>query len=432
MANHSGDSTNIEVLKLQLSIARENRLAEERRLLVEEKRRSAEEQKRLAEEVKLKQKQLDLAIEEERTKRMKIEYQCSSSTKNSQSSFSIAHREFYNANVNNNRYSLNRDDFLLNNGINIDDDVMNYIEKQFDALKLSTTKILENDVQKTFDEIICYILTKYDHVTKLKYLKTCRSPYLSVKCNVTIRKYSPDCSFIYKNINVQVPESKQCLQDFVVCAGELKGTDKSIHDLNYIGQLCQYLTLLLDIQERNNMYGFLSNMKEIQFYYVEKQPNSKYKYYHSNIFKFYNDLHQTTTTDNTNTSIEVSKQSCLNKDGWNMLVKFLTMNETFYNYTTFNLNTDDYLRKDRYCIIRKLGKGLTGRVYLLKKNCDNNLTNDDPICVLKISKNNLYSKLMLNEVKIIRKLKEFDKSNKFNLFFEDIIESSIEGKIFFY
>ncbi|CAF5153251.1 unnamed protein product, partial [Rotaria sp. Silwood1] len=101
----------------------------------------------------------------------------------------------------------------------------------------------------------------------------------------------------------------------------------------------------------------------------------------------------------------------------------------FYEFTTFDITADDDLLGNRFHIIKKVGTGLTGRVYLLKENVAKNATNAKTR-IMKISKHNLHSRLFMNEITMINKLKEFDNKEKFNYFFEDIIESSPQGNIY--
>ncbi|CAF4356899.1 unnamed protein product, partial [Rotaria sordida] len=73
-------------------------------------------------------------------------------------------------------------------------------------------------------------------------------------------------------------------------------------------------------------------------------------------------------------------------------------------------------------ITKKLGKGVTSIVYLLEKNEDNHLAEDSSHYVMKILKKSEFSECFLNEVKIAKKLKRFKDSNKFDLFFQNIID----------
>ncbi|CAF5021239.1 unnamed protein product, partial [Rotaria sp. Silwood1] len=60
-------------------------------------------------------------------------------------------------------------------------------------------------------------------------------------------------------------------------------------------------------------------------------------------------------------------------------------------------------------------------VYLLEKNEDNHLVEDSPHHVMKILKENKYSKCFQKEVQMSKRLKRFNNLNKFHLFFQDIL-----------
>ncbi|CAF3666299.1 unnamed protein product [Rotaria sp. Silwood1] len=89
------------------------------------------------------------------------------------------------------------------------------------------------------------------------------------------RKY-PDCTFIPKNITIDIPEEgKTCLQDFVICLGELKTSTTPIDNEEAKGQTLYYLKILLEVQDRKKAYGFLTNithMSNFILYKNELQP----------------------------------------------------------------------------------------------------------------------------------------------------------------
>ncbi|CAF1417808.1 unnamed protein product, partial [Rotaria sp. Silwood1] len=60
-------------------------------------------------------------------------------------------------------------------------------------------------------------------------------------------------------------------------------------------------------------------------------------------------------------------------------------------------------------------------VYLLEKNEDNHLVEDSPHHVMKILKENKYSKCFQKEVQMSKRLKRFNNLNKFHLFFQAIL-----------
>ncbi|CAF4039670.1 unnamed protein product, partial [Rotaria sp. Silwood1] len=54
-----------------------------------------------------------------------------------------------------------------------------------------------------------------------------------------------------------------------------------------------------------------------------------------------------------------SKKLRFNKDTWKIFIKFLTMNNEFYEYTTLDIDAHDDLLDDRYTIRTRLGNGFT-------------------------------------------------------------------------
>ncbi|CAF3410264.1 unnamed protein product [Rotaria socialis] len=67
----------------------------------------------------------------------------------------------------------------------------------------------------------------------------------------------------------------QALQDFVICLGELKRSKSAIvTDIDneiWIEQITRYLHHVLDAQNRDEIYGFLTNLDSIRFYRVENE-----------------------------------------------------------------------------------------------------------------------------------------------------------------
>ncbi|CAF4668117.1 unnamed protein product [Rotaria sp. Silwood1] len=86
------------------------------------------------------------------------------------------------------------------------------------------------------------------------------------------RKY-PDCTFIPKNITIDIPEEgKTCLQDFVICLGELKTSTTPIDNEEAKGQTLYYLKILLEVQDQpeNLMLDYcLQELKLIDFNYAK-------------------------------------------------------------------------------------------------------------------------------------------------------------------
>ncbi|CAF4086201.1 unnamed protein product [Rotaria sp. Silwood1] len=89
-----------------------------------------------------------------------------------------------------------------------------------------------------------------------------------------------------KNIKINLNEDDKCLDDFIIYVGELKTFNIRIKDKSANGQILQYLQRLLDIQGRKQIYGFLTNITHIRFFYVEKDPIfGVYNYFKSRTLK---------------------------------------------------------------------------------------------------------------------------------------------------
>ncbi|CAF3773113.1 unnamed protein product [Rotaria sordida] len=420
--------------ELQYLIEQEKTKREEektkRKRLEEETKR---ENKKIDEETKQTKRKNKEIEEEEKTKRIKMQRTQSSLTDILWSS----HKDFYGYVVDGNLYNFEIDWVSSNDNDYFNDRIKNYIKDYLNELS-SLKRVYETDLQKNFNDLIANLLNAYDDSTLLQYKNTVGSSYLE-------SKYSPDCTFIFKNIDV----SNECLQDFVVCLGELKCPDQSMTETKCIGQLLQYLRILLRKQARPKIYGFLLNSKDIKFYYVERRQNSSdYNYYQSKSFQIYDSSFEKLPINNRQkiTTNEKSKKKfhyC--EDTWKIFTKFLIMNMNFYRYETLNIDPCDN-QLNKYLITNRLGYGLTSKVYLLndkennnenqqtnnnnKRKQENN-TNDIKSHVIKISKNNGYSSEFLNELMITKKLKEKD-IHKFESFFQEIIYSSPTGNDFLY
>ncbi|CAF0882439.1 unnamed protein product [Rotaria sordida] len=400
--------------ELQYLIEQEKTKREEektkRKRLEEETKR---ENKKIDEETKQTKRKNKEIEEEEKTKRIKMQRTQSSLTDILWSS----HKDFYGYVVDGNLYNFEIDWVSSNDNDYFNDRIKNYIKDYLNELS-SLKRVYETDLQKNFNDLIANLLNAYDDSTLLQYKNTVGSSYLE-------SKYSPDCTFIFKNIDV----SNECLQDFVVCLGELKCPDQSMTETKCIGQLLQYL--------------------HIKFYYVERRQNSSdYNYYQSKSFQIYDSSFEKLPINNRQkiTTNEKSKKKfhyC--EDTWKIFTKFLIMNMNFYRYETLNIDPCDN-QLNKYLITNRLGYGLTSKVYLLndkennnenqqtnnnnKRKQENN-TNDIKSHVIKISKNNGYSSEFLNELMITKKLKEKD-IHKFESFFQEIIYSSPTGNDFLY
>ncbi|CAF4521804.1 unnamed protein product, partial [Rotaria sp. Silwood2] len=277
----------------------------------------------------------------------------------------------------------------------------------------------EQQIKSTFQDFILNLLNAFNDRTLLKYLDTHAS-------HSVINKFRPDCCFLLKNVNIGTDREDECLQDFIVCVGEFKKSDVSSEAS--IGQILHYLHLLSVIQNRKKMYSFLTNGKQISFFYFEKKGEWKesYNFYKSQDLDMFNEYSKESLSSDMMITNEEWKNKHLNEVTWKIFINFLTMNDEFYEYTTLNINPSDNLFQDKYNIRKKLGNGLTSMVYLLVKNDNNSLNDDIDQCVIKISKSSLYSEYFVNEVTITKELKKLNDSNKFSLFFQDILQYSPE------
>ncbi|CAF1928962.1 unnamed protein product [Rotaria magnacalcarata] len=434
---HEEQETERKRIHEEQETIRENKKIEEEQET--ERKRIHEEQETIRENKKIE--------EEQETERMKI--------KHTQSSISndilwSSHQDFYDNKVDGNLYGFEIDWISSNDNDYFNDAIKSYIKDYLNQLS-SPKRVFEANLQKHFNYLIANLLNAFDDSTVLQYKDTVGSSYLE-------SKYSPDCTFIFKNINVGI----NCLQDFAVCLGELKCSNKDNTERRFIGQLLQYLSVLLKKQARPKIYGFLLNNEYIKFYYVERRPNSSdYNYYQSKPLPIYDYSSKKLPINNRQkitTNEESKKHFHYCEDTWKIFTKFLIMNMDFYRYETLNIDPCDN-QLNKYLITKRLGYGLTSKIYLLNNQENNNEkqpannnnkrkqtinnnkrkqtininkrkqennTNDIESHVIKISKENGYSSEFLNELKITEKLKEKD-IDKFKLFFQEIIYSSPTG-----
>ncbi|CAF2146616.1 unnamed protein product [Rotaria magnacalcarata] len=162
---------------------------------------------------------------------------------------------------------------------------------------------------------------------------------------------------------------------------------------------------------------FLEKIRE------KKSLSDEYNYYESRTLKMFDYSPESIRTkDMTMTTNQQSKRIYLHKNTWIIFTKLLIMDMDmgFYQYTTLNLNYIGNLLNERYYIKRKLGRNPTSNVYFLEKNPNNIDKDDEKHCAIKICTQTKYL-FYLNEIKIIQDLKQLNVSNKFHLFFEDII-----------
>ncbi|CAF3248316.1 unnamed protein product [Rotaria sp. Silwood2] len=313
---------------------------------------------------------------------------------------------------------------ILKDNNYFNDNILNYIEHYSNQFS-SYPKLNEEEIQKGFDQLIVNLLNTLNNSTSLKYLNTSFSYYLK-------DKFNPHCTFIHKNININIDQEKPCLEDFVVCLGNLISPYVSLSVNSMIEEILLYLKIILEVQHRETIYGFLSNYTHIKFFYVKNKSNSdSYETFQSQELEMFTYLSESLLSiEKSTTTTEYTRKLGVNKDTWKIFTNFLTMNINFYQYTRLNIDPNDDLLGDRYMIIKKLGIGLTSMVYLLKKNENNHSVEDSPHHVMKILKESEYSECFLQEVKMTKKLKEFNDLNKFHLFFQDILYPLSSGKAF--
>ncbi|CAF3369654.1 unnamed protein product [Rotaria socialis] len=305
-----------------------------------------------------------------------------------------------------------------------DDNISNYIEHYSNQFS-SYPKLNEEEIQKGFDQLIVNLLNASNNSTSLKYLNTSSSYYLE-------NKFNPNCTFIYKNINIDIDQEKPCLEDFVVCLGNLISPHVSLSTDSMIEEILQYLTIILILQHREKIYGFLSNYTHIKFFYVTKKSDSdSYEFCQSQELEMFTYLSETLSSIDMSTT-ENTRKLGVNEDTWKIITNFLTMDTDFYQYKRLNIDPNDDLLGDRYTITKKLGSGVSSIVYFLKQNEDNHSVEDSPCHVMKILKKSEYSKCFRKEVIIAKRLKRFNDLNKFHLFFQDIIHPMSSDKYLFY
>ena len=400
MACDNINITDVELLKLKIEY--ENAIArKEEAIAVQEKE-------------KTKRKLDDNDLER---KRMKIQYgQLSSSTMSNRTS-GTDYRNYYNTYLRDNIQLLDMNDLSKTNKYVHDKRIQSYLNDFPLGVEIS-----ENEVQEIFDNLMNNLFTILKDSTSLKYLSTCKVAWLDEKC--------PDCTFVYKNINVKIHSKCEYLQDFAVCVGEIKVPNVSLNDREVNGQIFNYLEKLLCIQERGKVYGFLTNVNHIRFFCVKKTSESNvYHYFRSEDLRMF-DLSRVSSSSSSSVDMTKkrakSRKKSLKNDTWTIFLNFLTMNVDFYGYTRLDINPQDDLLADKYTITKRLGSGLTSIVYLLQKSCNNHSRNYSSCCVIKVLRQDTNFEF-LNEIEITKQLKQLDDSDKFHLFFQDITMLSSTG-----
>ncbi|CAF5128553.1 unnamed protein product, partial [Rotaria magnacalcarata] len=257
-----------------------------------------------------------------------------------------------------------------------------------------------------------------------------------------LNKLAPHCTFIYKSIKIDQDNEQEALQDFAVCLGEFKSTLKeSLEDKSWIAQLLRHLDLILAVQNRDQVYGFLTNVQYIRFYCAEKSENSSFNnYYQSKDFNMFfmpsessscvdtlqhfNMFFMPSESSSCVDTLQLNKkpkQRVLNIDTMELFIKFLTMNASFYEYRTLNIDPDESLLSDTFHIKTRLGFGATSMVYMLAQNDYNQSPDYSKLRVIKISKAREHERCFKNEVNI---LKQLESSDNFKLFYENVLNSS--------
>jgi hypothetical protein len=197
--------------------------------------------------------QIREAAEKERQKR---ELEFASTIKRSRNGFTFRDY-FYDIDVPDDFQSFDINVALKENNY-FNDSILNYIEHDSNQFS-SYPKLNEEEIQKGFDQLIVNLLNISNNSTSLKYLNTSSSYYLE-------NKFNPNCTFMYKYINIDMDQEEPCLQDFVVCLGNLISPHVSLSTHSMIEEILQYLTIILVRQHRENIYGFLSNYTHIKFF----------------------------------------------------------------------------------------------------------------------------------------------------------------------
>ncbi|CAF3388968.1 unnamed protein product [Rotaria socialis] len=368
---------------------------------------------------KIKRRQIREAGEKER-KQLELEF--ASSIKRCRNVFTFRNY-FYDIDVPDDLQSFDINVALKDNNY-FDDNISNYIEHYSNQFS-SYPKLNEEEIQKGFDQLIVNLLNASNNSTSLKYLNTSSSYYLE-------NKFNPNCTFIYKNINIDIDQEKPCLEDFVVCLGNLISPHVSLSTDSMIEEILQYLTIILILQHREKIYGFLSNYTHIKFFYVTKKSDSdSYEFCQSQELEMFTYLSETLSSIDMSTT-ENTRKLGVNGDTWKIITNSLTMDTDFCQYKRLNIDPNDDLLGDRYTITKKLGSGVSSIVYFLKQNEDNHSVEDSPCHVMKILKQSEYSKCFRKEVIIAKRLKRFNDLNKFHLFFQDILHPMSSDKYLFY
>ncbi|CAF3719873.1 unnamed protein product, partial [Rotaria sp. Silwood1] len=119
----------------------------------------------------------------------------------------------------------------------------------------------------------------------------------------------------------------------VVCIGNLKSPNVSLSEDSIIEEILQYLKIILIVQRRQFIHGFLSNYTHIKFFRVYKNSDSNsYEYFQSQELEMFNYLSETLSPIDMSAITENKRKLGVNKDTWKMFIEFLIMDFEYYDY----------------------------------------------------------------------------------------------------
>ncbi|CAF3872600.1 unnamed protein product [Rotaria sordida] len=182
--------------------------------------------------------------------------------------------------LNDNLCLLNDDDY----NDNIELCIKNYLEDIQNSLDnfQSFDTMLEITLQTAFDNFMFTLLTSFKNYTVLQYLNTSNKHYLD--------GFSPDCSYIFKNVLIKSTSIAKVLSNFLICFGELKSSTNGNVKTAMIGQIGRYLYMLNKTQGWRKIYAFLYDFHTITFFYCEKMlDKDDLQYYQSETLKLIED-----------------------------------------------------------------------------------------------------------------------------------------------
>ncbi|CAF1192924.1 unnamed protein product [Rotaria sordida] len=248
--------------------------------------------------------------------------------------------------LNDNLCLLNDDDY----NDNIELCIKNYLEDIQNSLDnfQSFDTMLEIILQTAFDNFMFTLLTSFKNYTVLQYLNTSNKHYLD--------GFSPDCSYIFKNVSIKSTSIAKVLSNFLICFGELKSSTNGNIKTAMIGQIGRYLYMLNKTQGWRKIYAFLYDFHTVTFFYCEKMlDKDDLQYYQSETLKLIEDNPVKWSNFDVIKIGKESKEIYFSKENWKIFIKFLTMDWKFYDYKMLNISLSDYLLGDSYEITDRLG-----------------------------------------------------------------------------